>query len=142
MESPEGSNNNTLQPHQIKELLTDVEELGGRAATDRENGGFLETQNKNPRIYQPGLKRKFQKQLANYKRRSATSYYNLVLEHGVTPSAATIREKEEEEAAKKAAKEATKNPSGESSHVCSFVGSCFVRLLSLPLAVIGLLLLL
>ena len=41
----------SLEDFRIKELLKDVERLGGRKKTDRKEGGFLETQNENERIY-------------------------------------------------------------------------------------------
>jgi hypothetical protein len=85
-----------LEDWQVKELLIDIEKIGGRGKTNQ----FLEICNRNVRIYGSSgseKRRRFQRALENLKRRKPQSYLDLVLKHDVQPSAATLREAEVQE---------------------------------------------
>ena len=87
-----------LEDWQFKELLIDIEKLGGREETDN----FLEVCNNNQRIYGfsgTDKRRQFQRALYNCKRCKPEYYFDLLLKHKVQPSAATLREVEEAEEA-------------------------------------------
>lgn len=88
-----------LEPWQEKELLIDIERLGGRGQTNQ----FLHVWNSNVRIYGPSgseQRRRFQRTVDNIKRRKAKSYLRLLRKYNIPPCSATEAEAEAEEAGK------------------------------------------
>lgn len=81
-----------LEHWQVKELLIDLENAGGRESGDQ---NFLEICNNNIRIYGIAgspLRRAFQFKRANFKRKKIHSYLKTLREHGVLPGVSTLSE--------------------------------------------------